>query len=127
MIQKKNQAHSTHIPDALTSSTRTDFTYPPIEDLTKTLLKYAKNANLRKLAYPTDLQARRRHFNTFIDNLRIVCNISRGRAKSLIFGQNKCPIHTLCWHCYLQFDLHKRLTLARNTSLMAHQMLELQF
>ncbi|KAI2494848.1 hypothetical protein MHU86_19690 [Fragilaria crotonensis] len=45
-------------------------------DLTKTLLKYAKNANLRKLAYPTDLQARRRHFNTFIDNLRIVCNIS---------------------------------------------------
>ncbi|KAI2492225.1 hypothetical protein MHU86_22319 [Fragilaria crotonensis] len=63
-------------PDALTSSTRTDFTYPPIEDLTKTLLKYAKNANLRKLAYPTDLQARRRHFNTFIDNLRIVCNIS---------------------------------------------------
>ena len=63
-------------PDALTSSTRTDFTYPPIEDLTKTLLKYAKNANLRKLAYPTNLQARRRHFNTFIDNLRIVCNIS---------------------------------------------------
>ncbi|KAI2488886.1 hypothetical protein MHU86_25940 [Fragilaria crotonensis] len=63
-------------PDALTSSTRTDFTYPPIEDLTKTLLKYAKNANLCKLAYPTDLQARRRHFNTFIDNLRIVCNIS---------------------------------------------------
>ncbi|KAI2504147.1 hypothetical protein MHU86_10261 [Fragilaria crotonensis] len=63
-------------PDALTSSTRTDFTYPPIEDLTKTLLKYAKNANLRKLSYPTDLQARRRHFNTFIDNLRIVCNIS---------------------------------------------------
>ncbi|KAI2494641.1 hypothetical protein MHU86_19870 [Fragilaria crotonensis] len=66
----------------------------PIEDLTKTLLKYAKNANLRKLAYPTDLQARRRHFNTFIDNLRIVCNISRGRAKSLIFGQNKSLIHT---------------------------------
>ncbi|KAI2502700.1 hypothetical protein MHU86_11757 [Fragilaria crotonensis] len=63
-------------PDVLTSSTRTDFTYPPIEDLTKTLLKYAKNANLRKLAYPTDLQARRRHFNTFMDNLRIVCNIS---------------------------------------------------
>ncbi|KAI2500132.1 hypothetical protein MHU86_14338 [Fragilaria crotonensis] len=82
-------------PDALTSSTRTDFTYPPIEDLTKTLLKYAKNANLRKLAYPTDLQARRRHFNTFIDNLRIVCNISpRGRAKSLIFGHNKSLIHT---------------------------------
>ncbi|KAI2497647.1 hypothetical protein MHU86_16834 [Fragilaria crotonensis] len=42
----------------------------------KRSLKYAKNANLRKLAYPTDLQARRRHFNTFIDNLRIVCNIS---------------------------------------------------
>ena len=63
-------------PDALTSSTRTDFTYPPIEDLTKTLLKYAKNANLRKLAYPTDLLARRRHFNAFMDNLRIVCNIS---------------------------------------------------
>ncbi|KAI2491683.1 hypothetical protein MHU86_22891 [Fragilaria crotonensis] len=50
---EEEQAHSTHIPDALTSSTRTDFTYPPIEDLTKTLLKYAKNANLRKLAYPT--------------------------------------------------------------------------
>jgi hypothetical protein len=63
-------------PDALTSSTCTDFTYPPIEDLTKTLLKYAKNANLHKLAYPTDLQARRQHFNTFINNLRIVCNIS---------------------------------------------------
>ncbi|KAI2508283.1 hypothetical protein MHU86_6088 [Fragilaria crotonensis] len=63
--------HIQHIPDALTSSTRTDFTYPPIEDLTKTLLKYAKNANLRKLAYPTDLQARRRHFNTFIDNLEL--------------------------------------------------------
>jgi hypothetical protein len=44
-------------PDALTSSTRSDFMYPPIEDLTKTLLKYAKNANLRKLAYPTNLQA----------------------------------------------------------------------
>jgi hypothetical protein len=42
-------------PDALTSSTRTDFTYPPIEDLTRTLLKYAKTANLRKLSYPTDL------------------------------------------------------------------------
>jgi hypothetical protein len=63
-------------PDALTFSTRTDFTYPPIEDLTKTLLKYAKNANLRKLAYPTDQQARRQHFNTFMDNLLIVCNIS---------------------------------------------------
>ncbi|KAI2508425.1 hypothetical protein MHU86_5952 [Fragilaria crotonensis] len=63
-------------PDALTSSTRTDFTYPPIEDLTKTLLKYAKNANLRKLSYPTDLVARRQQFNAFMDNLRIVCNIS---------------------------------------------------
>jgi hypothetical protein len=62
-------------PGALTSSTRTDFTYPPIEDLTKTHLKYA-NANLCKLAYPTDLQAQCQHFNTFIDNLRIVCNIS---------------------------------------------------
>jgi hypothetical protein len=44
-------------PAALTSSTITDFTYPPIEDLTNTLLKYAKNANLRKLSYPTDLVA----------------------------------------------------------------------
>jgi hypothetical protein len=71
-----------HIPatssDALTSSTQTDFTYPPIEDLTKTLLKYAKNANLCKLSYPTDLQAQCQHFNTFIDNLCIVCNISPG-------------------------------------------------
>jgi hypothetical protein len=41
----------------LTSSTHLDFTYPPIEDLTKTLLKYAKNAFLCKVAYPTDLQA----------------------------------------------------------------------
>ena len=63
-------------PDALTSSTRTDFTYPPVEDLTRTLLKYAKNANLRKLSYPTDLASRRRQFNTFMDNVRIVCNIS---------------------------------------------------
>ena len=63
-------------PDAMTSSTRTDFTYPPIEDLTKTLLKYASTANLRKLVYPTDLVARRRHFNTYMDNLRIICNIS---------------------------------------------------
>jgi hypothetical protein len=63
-------------PDALTSSTRTNFTYPPIEDPTKTLLKYAKNANLCKLANPTDLQAQGQYFNTFIDNLRIVCNIS---------------------------------------------------
>ncbi|KAI2512616.1 hypothetical protein MHU86_1835 [Fragilaria crotonensis] len=78
-------------PDALTSSTRTDFTYPPIEDLTKTLLKYAKNANLRKLSYPTDLVARRRQFNAFMDNLRIVCNISPGHAKSLIFGPNRFP------------------------------------
>ena len=47
-------------PDALTSSTRTDFTYyPPIEDLTRTLLKYAKTTNLRKLSYPTDLLSRR--------------------------------------------------------------------
>ncbi|KAI2511802.1 hypothetical protein MHU86_2534 [Fragilaria crotonensis] len=63
-------------PDALTSSTRTDFTYPPIEDLTRTLLKYAKTANLRKLNYPSDLLQRRRQFNAFMDNLRIVCNIS---------------------------------------------------
>ena len=63
-------------PDALTSSTRTDFTYPPIEDLTRTLLKYAKTANLRKLSYPTNLLSRRRQFNAFMDNLRIVCNIS---------------------------------------------------
>ena len=42
-------------PDVMMSSTRTDFTYPPIEDLTKTLLKYAKNSNIRKLSYPTDL------------------------------------------------------------------------
>jgi len=46
-------------PDALTSSTRTDFTYPPIEDLRRMLLKYAKNANLQKLSYPTDLVSRR--------------------------------------------------------------------
>jgi hypothetical protein len=63
-------------PDALTSSTRTDFTYPPIEDLTRTLLKYAKTANLWKLGYPTDLLSRQQQFNTFMDNLRIVCNIS---------------------------------------------------
>ena len=62
--------------DDLTSSTRTDFSYPPVEELTRTLLKYAKNANLRKLTYPTDLALRRRQFNAFMDNLRIVCNIS---------------------------------------------------
>jgi hypothetical protein len=63
-------------PAALTSSTRTDFTYPPIIDLTKTLLKYAKNANLCKLSYPTDLVARQRQSDAFMDNLQIVCNIS---------------------------------------------------
>ncbi len=63
-------------PEVLSSSTRTDFTCPPIEDLTKALLKYARNGNLRKLPYPTDLVARRRHFNTFMDNIRIICNIS---------------------------------------------------
>ena len=62
--------------DDLTSSTRTDFTYPPVEELTRILLKYAKNANLRKLTYPSDLASRRRQFNAFMDNLRIVCNIS---------------------------------------------------
>ncbi|KAI2510992.1 hypothetical protein MHU86_3464 [Fragilaria crotonensis] len=82
-------------PDALTSSTRTDFTYPPIEDLTKTLLKYAKNANLRKLSYPTDLQARRRHLTPSLTTFELFATFPRGRAKSLIFGQNKCPIHTL--------------------------------
>ena len=71
-------------PDALTSSTRTDFTYPPIEDLTRTLLKYAKNANLQKLSYPTDLVSRRRQFNAFMDNLCIVCNISPWTCK--VFG-----------------------------------------
>jgi hypothetical protein len=45
-------------PDALTSSTRTDFTYPPIEDLTRMLLKYAKTESLRQLSYPTDLLSR---------------------------------------------------------------------
>ncbi|KAI2510443.1 hypothetical protein MHU86_4016 [Fragilaria crotonensis] len=65
------------IPDgALTSSTRTDFTYPPIEDLTRTLLKYAKIANLQELSFPTDLLSRRRQFNAFMDNLRIICSIS---------------------------------------------------
>ncbi|KAI2498261.1 hypothetical protein MHU86_16240 [Fragilaria crotonensis] len=64
-------------PDgALTSSTRTDFTYPPIEDLTRTLLKYSKIANLQKLSFPTDLLSRRRQFNAFMDNLRIICSIS---------------------------------------------------
>ncbi|KAI2508606.1 hypothetical protein MHU86_5789 [Fragilaria crotonensis] len=63
-------------PDALTSSTRTDFTYPPIEDLTRTLLKYAKIANLQELSFPTDLLSRRRQFNAFMDNLRIICSIS---------------------------------------------------
>ncbi|KAI2509902.1 hypothetical protein MHU86_4467 [Fragilaria crotonensis] len=55
MTQSKSQNTSSTSPDALTSSTRTDFTYPQLKILTKTLLKYAKNANLRKLAYPTDL------------------------------------------------------------------------
>jgi hypothetical protein len=63
-------------PDVLTSSTRTDFTYPPIEDLTRTLLKYAKTANLQKLNYPSDLLQQGRQFNAFMDNLQIVCNIS---------------------------------------------------
>ena len=45
-------------PDALTSSTRTNFTYPPIEDVTRLLLKYAKTVNLWKLSYPTDLLLR---------------------------------------------------------------------
>jgi hypothetical protein len=63
-------------PDALTLPTRTDFTYPPIEDLTRMLLKYAKTANLWKLSNPTDLHARQLQFNTCMDNLRIVCNIS---------------------------------------------------
>ncbi len=63
-------------PDAGTSSTRTDFTYPPIEDLTRTLLKSAKTANLQKLSYPTDLLSKRQQFNTFMNNLGIACNIS---------------------------------------------------
>ena len=71
-------------PDALTSSTRTDFTYPPIEDLTRTLLKYAKTTNLQKLSYPTDLLSRQRQFNTFMDNLGIVCNISHWTRQ--VFG-----------------------------------------
>jgi hypothetical protein len=63
-------------PDALTSSTRTDFPYPPIEDLTRMLLKYAKTANLQKLSYPIDLLSRQQKFNAFMDNLCIVCNFS---------------------------------------------------
>ena len=35
-----------------------------------------RTPNLHKSAYPTNLQARCQHFNTLIDNLRIVCNIS---------------------------------------------------
>jgi hypothetical protein len=45
-------------PVALTSSTGTDLAYPPIEDLTRMLLKNAKNANLQKLSYPTNLVSR---------------------------------------------------------------------
>jgi hypothetical protein len=75
-------------PDAMTSFTRTDFTYPPIEDLTRTLLKYAKTTNLRKLSYPTDLLSRRRQFNTFMDNLILCATYHHGHT----FGQNKSAI-----------------------------------
>jgi hypothetical protein len=56
---KNNKDKPPQVPlaslDALASSTRTNFTYPLIEDKTRTLLKYAKTANLWKLSYPTDL------------------------------------------------------------------------
>jgi hypothetical protein len=48
--QENNKIKASQVPlasfDALTSSTRTNFTYPPIEDLTRMLLMYAKTANL---------------------------------------------------------------------------------
>jgi len=49
---------------------------PSSEDLTKTLMKHARNSRLQTLDYPTDLNLRRRHFNNFIDKLMIVCQIS---------------------------------------------------
>ena len=71
--EPKSIQHTSH--DALTSSTWTDFTYSPVEDLTKTLLKYAKNASLYKLAYPSNWPPRMPSpFQHFIDNLRILQN-----------------------------------------------------
>ena len=49
---------------------------PTAELITKILLRSAKNANLRRLNYPSNMEMRRRFFNTFIDSLRITCNIS---------------------------------------------------
>jgi len=51
-------------------------TPPSSEELTKTLMKHARNSRLQTLDYPADLNLRRRHFNNFIDKLMIVCQIS---------------------------------------------------
>ncbi|KAI2504598.1 hypothetical protein MHU86_9810 [Fragilaria crotonensis] len=78
-------------PDALTSSTRTDFTYPPIEDLTKTLLKYAKmpiSANF--LIQPILSPDADNSMPSWITSASFVTSLP-GHAKSLIFGPNRFP------------------------------------
>lgn len=60
----------------------TSDTKPSAEYLTKTLLRAAKNSNLRKLHYPPNMEARRKQYNAFIDNLKITCNISPWTCKT---------------------------------------------
>jgi hypothetical protein len=50
---------------------------PSVETLTRILVKHARKLLLRNLDYPPDLNVRRRHFNSFIDILSIVCKISQ--------------------------------------------------
>ena len=112
-------------PVAVTSSTRTDFTwYLPIEVLTRMLQKYAKNANLQKLSYPTNLVSRQQQFATFMNNLCIVSTSAlfatyhHGHAKSLTFGPNKSAtlIHALV-QASTTWSLHAFVILVRNTLL----------
>jgi hypothetical protein len=95
-------------PDALTSSTRTDITYPPTEDLTRTLLKYAKTANLQKLSNPTDLLSRQWQLNTFMDNLRIVLqHFTMDTLRLWPLAKTNQLFSSIHWYSHLQLDLHK--------------------
>jgi hypothetical protein len=67
---------SSGIPPSVPSDHSNNEKCPSVQELTRILIKHARNSRLRNLDYPADLVVRRKRFNNFIDNLTILCSIS---------------------------------------------------
>lgn len=107
---------SYHDPSDSSRDGNSELSCPSVEDLTRLLIKHARNSRLRSLDFPADMSLRRRKFNAFIDNLTILCQISPWTRK--IFKEWPSDIKII--HKNVNIALYNLLYTYANESIQKH-------